>query len=57
MSFERTVNFLYRTFALHSHSIQRVISAIHHTPLFMDGAWLLLLPAKTVLDLQSLQTK
>jgi len=57
MSFERTVNFLYRTFALHSHTIQRVISAIHHTPLFMDGAWLLLLPAKTVLDLQSLQTK
>jgi len=32
-------------------------AVLHHIPLFMDGAWLLLVPLKTALDLQLLQTK
>jgi len=42
---------------LSSHAIQGVISALHHVPLFMDGAWCLLVPVNTVVDLQLLQTK
>jgi len=34
-----------------------VILNLHHIPLFIDGAWLVLVPVKTVVDLQPLQTK
>jgi len=33
-----------------------VTSALRHVPLFMDRAWLLLVPVKTAVDLQLLQT-
>jgi len=52
------MNFLYRTLSnvLNSYAMQGVIYALHHVLLFMDGAWLLLMPVKTALDLQLLQS-
>jgi len=41
---------------LNSHAIYGIISALHHIPLHINGAWLLLVPVKTEVDLQPLKT-
>jgi len=54
------MNFFCWTFlsnVLNSHAIQGIISALHHVPLFMGGAWLLQVAVKTAVALQLLQTK